>query len=76
MITFVCFCALLLVALIVLCIFIVGGVDFVYMCGFIIIWVRLCFWLHALACVYVFCLILRFAFFVIGDAFELLMRTL
>jgi len=29
-----------------------GGVSFVYMCGFVVDWVRLCFWVSVLACVY------------------------
>ena len=46
-------CVLLLVALTDLCIFIVASVDFVYMCGLVFNWVRLCFWESVLACLYV-----------------------
>ena len=50
---FVRICVLLLVALMDLYIFIVGGVGFVCMCGLVIDWVRFCFWVSVLACVYV-----------------------
>jgi len=36
-------CVLLLVVFLVLCIFVVGGVASICMCGFIVDWVRLCF---------------------------------
>jgi len=34
---------LLLVVFLALCIFVVSGIAYVYMCGFIVDWVRLCF---------------------------------
>ena len=34
---------LLLVVFLVLCIFVVGGVAYVYMCGFIVDWLRSCY---------------------------------
>jgi len=45
-------CVLLLVVMMNLCEFIVSGVDFVYMCGLVVDWVRLCFWESLLASVY------------------------
>ena len=33
-------------------IFVFVGVSFVYMCGFVVDWVRLCFWVSMLASVY------------------------
>ena len=41
--SFVYSCALLLVVLLALCIIVVGDVAFVYMCGSLVYWVRLCF---------------------------------
>ena len=38
--SFVYSCALLLVVLLALCIIVVGGVAFVYMCGSLVYWVR------------------------------------
>jgi len=42
-----------LVVLLDLYIFIVGGVDFAYMCGPVVDWMRLYFWVTVSACVYV-----------------------
>ena len=41
--SFVYSCVLLLVVLLALCIIVVGGVAFVYMCDLLVYWVRLCF---------------------------------
>ena len=35
-------CVLLLVVFLALCIFVVGGVAYLYMCGILVDWVRLC----------------------------------
>ena len=34
------------------CIFVFGGVSFVYMCDLVVDWVRLCSWGSVVACVY------------------------
>jgi len=41
--SFVHSCVLLLVVFLALCIFMIGGVVYVYICYFIVAWVRLCF---------------------------------
>ena len=41
--SFVHSCVLLLVVFLALCILVVSGVAYVYICGFIVDWVRLCF---------------------------------
>ena len=58
-------------------IFVFGGVSFVYMCDLVVDWVRLCFGVSKLACVYVCFVSIWFCVcFVVGDDSRLLMRAL
>jgi len=53
--SFMCSCVLLLMVFLASCIFVVGGVAYVYMCGFIVEWVR---WHFAFVCKVVYICVL------------------